>query len=151
MRPRTRAASGRTSKVPRGAWYLGPATVPRPYLRQAPTGCLLRQLGEERVRRLLRAQAGVPHVPGVDRGLGRMRVEQGADRAQQGGAVATGQVDATDRSLKEDVAGEDRPLAANRVGDVARAVAGGEDDVEGQAGKLQRLAALHGLVGLIAL
>jgi hypothetical protein len=60
---------------------------------------------------------------------------------EQGRPVAAGQVDAADRALEEDVAGEDRVLAADRVGDVAGAVAGGEDDVELEPGQLQRLAA----------
>ena len=82
-----------------------------------------------------------PHVAGVDGRLVRVGVEQGADRAHQGRPVAAGQVDPPDRALEEDVAGEDRVLAAHRVGDVAGAVAGGEDDVELEAGQLQRLAA----------
>ena len=71
--------------------------------------------------------------------------------AHQRRPVAAGQVDAADRALEEDVAGEDRVLAADRVGDVAGAVARGEDDVELEPGQLQRLAAGDGLVGLVAL
>ena len=69
----------------------------------------------------------------------------------QGRPVAAGQVDAADRALEEDVAGEERVLAADRVGDVAGAVARGEDDVELEPGQLQGLAAGDGLVGVVAL
>ena len=87
----------------------------------------------------------------MDDGLVGVSLEQGADRTDQGRAVTAGQVDAADRSLEEDIAGEDRLLAADRVGDVPGAVAGGEDDVELESGQLQHLAAGHGLVGLVAL
>ena len=92
-----------------------------------------------------------PHVAGVDGRLVGVGVEQLADRLDQRRPVAAGQVDAADRALEEDVAGEDRVLVADRVGDVAGAVAGGEDDVELEAGQLQRLAAGERLVGLVAL
>ena len=87
----------------------------------------------------------------VDRRLGGVGLDQAADRLQQGLPVAPRQVGATDRSLEEDVAGEDRVLAADRVGDVAGAVARGEDDVDLEAGKLELLAAGDGLVGVVAL
>ena len=60
-------------------------------------------------------------------------------------------VDSTDRALKEDVAGEKRLLVADRVGDVAGTVAGGEEHVEGEARQLERLAPFDHLVSLVAL
>ena len=93
----------------------------------------------------------IPMWPGWTTVSVGVALEQGADRGQQRRPVAAGQVDAADRALEEDVAGEDRVLAADRVGDVAGAVAGGEDDVELHPGQLQRLAAGDGLVGLVAL
>jgi hypothetical protein len=87
----------------------------------------------------------------MDDGLVGMGVEQGADRRDQRRPIAAGQVDAADRALEEHVAGEDRVLAPDRVGDVAGAVSRREDDVELQPGQLQGLAAGHGLVGVVAL
>src|SRR3954466_4310924 len=105
------------SKVPRGAWNL------------LATVLLTRQRAEEGIGRPLCPERGQAHVAGVDDRLVRVGVHQLGDRGEQGWPVATGQVDATDRALEEDVAGEDRRLAFDRVGDVAGAVARGEDDL----------------------
>ena len=61
---------------------------------------------------------------------------------EQGAPVAARQVDAADRALEQDVAGEDRLLAGDREGEVARAVAGREQDVDLEPGELELLAAL---------
>ena len=90
-------------------------------------------------------------MAGMDDGLVRVGVEQRADRGEQGRAVAARQVDPADRALEEDVAGENRVLAADRVGDVAGAVSGREDDVELEPRQLERLAAANHLVGFVAL
>jgi len=78
-------------------------------------------------------------------------VEEAGDRVGQGRPVAAGQVDAADRALEEDVAGEDRVLAASRVGDVAWTVAWGEDHLELEPAERERLAAGERAVGLVAL
>ena len=54
-------------------------------------------------------------------------VDQRLDRAQQRRPVAAGKVHAPDRALEQDVAGEQRVLAADRVGDVPGAVPRSED------------------------
>ena len=46
------------------------------------------ELCEERVGRPLGAQRGDPHVPGIDRRLGRQRVRQQAQRLEQRAPVA---------------------------------------------------------------
>src|SRR4029079_13241593 len=69
------------------------------------------------------------------------RVEQGGDRAHQRRVIGAGQVGAADAALEEDVAGEDR--VAGRVRDVVGTVAGRGDDVEGEAGELERVAAVN--------
>ena len=65
--------------------------------------------------------------------------------------VAAGQVGAPDRALEEDVAGEDRGLVGDRVGDVAGAVARREDHVDLHPRELELLAAGHRVIGVIAL
>ncbi len=65
--------------------------------------------------------------------------------------VAARQVGAADRALKEHVAAEQRVLGGDRVGDVARGVAGREDDVDLEAGESKLLAAGDQVVGLVAL
>ena len=138
---------GRTSKVPRGAWNLLAIGGDLSWAAAGASG----PAREEGIGRALGAERGQSHVAGMDDGLVREGLEQRPDRGEQRRPVAAGQVDAADRALEEDVAGEDRVLAADRVGDVAGAVARGEDDVELQPGQLQRLAAAHGLVGLVVL
>src|SRR5690348_2065162 len=127
------------SKVPRGAWNLLAMVL------------LTRQRAEEWIGRPLRPERRQAHVAGVHDRLLRVGVHQLGDRGEQGWAVAAGEVDAADRALEEDVAGEDCRLAFDRVGDVARAVARGEDDLDLHPGKLQDLAAADDLVGLVAL
>src|SRR3954452_24201428 len=116
-RARAAAAAGRTSQVPLGAWNFGS-------IRK-----LAGQLGQERVGRPLGPQRGDPHVARIDGRLRRMGVDQRADRLEQGRPVPSGKVDPADRPLEEDVAGEDRVLGTDRVGDMTGAVTGGEDDV----------------------
>ena len=60
--------------------------------------------------------------------------------------VGAGQVRAANRVLKEHVPGEQR--AVDDVGDVARAVTGGGDDLDVEPRELQALAAVERLVGL---
>src|SRR5205085_5938241 len=96
---RRRAVPPLASSVPGGACSL--ATV----------ACLTAgQLLEERVGRPLLTQRRDAHVTGIDRRLGRKRVHQRADRLEQRRPVAAGKVDATDRTLEEDVAREDHLL-----------------------------------------
>src|ERR1700742_5282294 len=121
MWARARIGAGSTSKVPRGAWNF--AAIEGDLSWRAAPGSGSRGL-KERIRRPLGAERRDPHVAGMDDGRVGVRVEQRADRGGEGRPVAAGQVDAADRALEEDVAGEDRVLAADRGGDVAGAVGG---------------------------
>src|SRR4051794_31110351 len=80
-----------------------------------------------------------------------MAVGEGPDALEQGPPVATRQIRATDGALEEDVAGEQRPLVRDRVGDVTRAVPWREHDVDLESGKGQVLAAGDGHIGVVAL
>ena len=91
------------------------------------------------------------HVPREDLGLRREGVEQLLDRGGERRPVAARQVGAPDRALEEHVAGEQARLVGDRVGDVAGAVAGDEVHVDVEAGEREPLAALDGLVGVVAL
>ena len=95
----------------------------------------------------------IAHVARVDGGLvGGSPSTSAADALDQGRPVAAGQVDAADRSLEEDVAGEQRRLVGDRVGDVAGAVAGGEDDVDLEARRARGVSPpATRLVGVVAL
>jgi hypothetical protein len=96
-------------------------------------------------------ERGGAHVAGQHAGLVRERVEQGRDRAHEGRHVAAREVGAPDRAAEQDVAAEQRLLVRDGVGDVARGVAGREQDVDLAAGERQRLAAADGLLGVVGL
>src|SRR6202021_2552601 len=70
---------------------------------------------------------------------------------EEGRPVASRQVDAAHRALEEDVAGEERVLAADRIGHVAGAVTGGEEDVQGEPGELELIPARDSVIGVVAL
>src|SRR6202021_472962 len=70
---------------------------------------------------------------------------------EEGRPVASRQVDAAHRALEEDVAGEERVLAADRIGHVAGAVTGGEEDVQGETGELELITATDRLAGVVAI
>jgi hypothetical protein len=111
----------------------------------------VRELAQERIGVTLDRERGQAHVARMDGRLRRVLADQPLDRRQQRRPVAPGQVDAADRSLKQDVAGEQRLVLGQRIADVPRAVAGNEVDLELQVRQLQRLAALDRMVGLVAL
>src|SRR4051795_2163870 len=119
---RAGTSAGSTSNVPRGAWSFSG------------------KLAQERVGRALATERGEPHVARKDLLLVGGAVEQRLDRARQHAPVAARQIGPADRALEQDVAAEERVL--DGVGDVARAVAGGEDDVDVEARERQPLAAL---------
>src|SRR3954451_7185354 len=93
---RAGASSGSTSNVPRGAWSLSPAIA-----------LAAGELGEERIGAALRLEAGDAHVSRVDGRRAGQVVDQPADRLEQRRPVSAREVDAADRALEQDVAGED--------------------------------------------
>jgi hypothetical protein len=111
----------------------------------------MRELAQERVGVALDTQGRDAHVSGVDGRLRRIGLHQRVDRAQQGRPVPAREVHAADRALKEDVAGEQRAVVLERIGDVAGAVTRHERDLELEAREVQRLTAADGLVCVVVL
>src|SRR5918996_4785902 len=90
-------------------------------------------------------------MAGIDRSLGRKRPNQHANRLQQCRPIPAREVDAPDRSLEQDVAGEDRLLVRDRERDVTWAVAGREDDIDLVIRELELLAPLQRVLRVVRL
>ena len=71
------------------------------------------------------------------------------DRADEGGAVAAGQVGTADRAGKEGVAGEEQILGGQMQADAALGVAGCVEDVTAQARNGDDAAVFEGVVGRV--
>ena len=110
-----------------------------------------RQLGEERIRGDLALERRQTHVTRVDHRLARVGVDEQLQALGQRRPIAARQIDAADRALEEDIAADQRRLVGDRVGQVADAVAGGEEHIDVEAGDLEVLAAGQRLVGVVAL
>jgi hypothetical protein len=109
------------------------------------------QPDEEGVLSPLGGERRLGHVAGIDARLAGIAVEQQGDRREQGRRVAAGEIGPADRPAEQHVAAEQGLVGRDGVGHVAGTVAGGEDDVELEAGELEPLAAGDGVLGLVAL
>src|SRR5947209_10907174 len=109
------------------------------------------ELSQERVRLTFALERRQPHVPWVDGRLPREALKERADRGEQRRPVAPRQVDPADRTLEQDVPGEQRMLGRRGIRQVTRAVAWSEQDLELDPGQRQGLAAGQQVIGLVAL
>ena len=91
--------------------------------------------GQERIRAALLPNGRVRPVPRIHVGIVAEREQHGSNRSHQRVVIAPGQIDASHRALKENVAGEQRRCVPDRVRNVTRAVTRREDHLECQAGQ----------------
>jgi len=100
---------------------------------------------EERVAFKLVAERRLRAVAGVDNGVRRIAVDEGAHGGDERVPVGARQVDAPDGAREEQVAAEQRPVRVVR--DVRRGVSGDGDALEREPADVDRLAALEQVVG----